>query len=580
METRLEEREGLPNSRLVAGSGNALASIPLPADGLPSSSGRMHQRRAALVLAVVCLLAYNANLRTIAASDTKPARYTPLGLWHFHTLNLAPMVPTVDALPALATSPYGSFSMYPIVLPIVISPLYLPADLYLDARGWDEDRLILVAAVMEKLVASSIATGAVLLVFFTLRRRLPLPVAKLLAIAFAFGTNTWVIASQALWQHGLGELLLATALFLVTGPPSRRRATLLGLVLVLAAFNRPPDAFFAATLGAYGLWWARRAWPWVVGPACVPLILLSWFNLAIFHSWLGGYTRAFHTVMGKSSIAEGIAALLVSPTRGLLVFTPFLVLLPLGLWAHWKEESDRPLAGLLTLAFLGQLLFYAQTDWRAGVSWGPRFLTDALPVLIWLLAPAYALLGTIGRRTLRVAIQASIVIQVIGAFWYVGSVDLAIFKPENNPGGTHAAAWDWGNLPFYDELRHSIIPPGFVHNLVRGGIDHFTVDGKVSLVASTNAELFLDGWALDHRTWPEQVMLSADGGPLCVSGAFVERSDVKKMLPGARPAGWSLWARLPRLSRGWHLIEVSGLDSGSRLWFPFARVHLRVVPAD
>jgi hypothetical protein len=34
------------------------------------------------VLGVLCLLVYNANLRTIGAGDTLPARYQPLILWH------------------------------------------------------------------------------------------------------------------------------------------------------------------------------------------------------------------------------------------------------------------------------------------------------------------------------------------------------------------------------------------------------------------------------------------------------------------------------------------------------------------
>ena len=40
-------------------------------------------------------------------------------------------------------------------------------------------------------------------------------------MAFAFGTDTWMISSQALWQHGSGELLVALAL-LLAWPAVRR----------------------------------------------------------------------------------------------------------------------------------------------------------------------------------------------------------------------------------------------------------------------------------------------------------------------------------------------------------------------
>ena len=75
---------------------------------------------------------------------------------------------------------------------------------------------------MEKISASFLASLASVLIFLVLRHennRWSLP----LAVAFAFGTNTWMISSQALWQHGTGELLIALALLLAVGRASRWR---------------------------------------------------------------------------------------------------------------------------------------------------------------------------------------------------------------------------------------------------------------------------------------------------------------------------------------------------------------------
>jgi hypothetical protein len=41
-----------------------------------------------ILLGLLCLLVYNANLRQIGAGDTLPARYLPFGLWRFGALNL------------------------------------------------------------------------------------------------------------------------------------------------------------------------------------------------------------------------------------------------------------------------------------------------------------------------------------------------------------------------------------------------------------------------------------------------------------------------------------------------------------
>ncbi len=61
---------------------------------------------------------------------------------------------------------------------------------------------------MEKLTASFLAALSVSLLYLLLRRRTAPPIALLLAVAYAFGTTTWVISSQALWQHGMAQVLV------------------------------------------------------------------------------------------------------------------------------------------------------------------------------------------------------------------------------------------------------------------------------------------------------------------------------------------------------------------------------------
>src|SRR5207245_6781690 len=64
-------------------------------------------------------------------------------------------------------------SLYPIVLPVLVAPLYLPAVACLHARGWSPSRLDWLARVMEKLSASLIAATAAALLFLLLWRRAP-----------------------------------------------------------------------------------------------------------------------------------------------------------------------------------------------------------------------------------------------------------------------------------------------------------------------------------------------------------------------------------------------------------------------
>src|SRR6185295_7589184 len=123
--------------------------------------------------------------------------------------------------------------------------LYLPAVGYLRPQGWTDGRLDHTARVMEKLSASLLAALSAALLYLLLRRRAAAPIALVLTLAYAFGTTTWVVSSQALWQHGMAELLVIGALLVLTAPPTAPRALLAGLLCGLIAGNRPPDAILA-----------------------------------------------------------------------------------------------------------------------------------------------------------------------------------------------------------------------------------------------------------------------------------------------------------------------------------------------
>src|SRR6202035_1793016 len=158
-----------------------------------SASGRQAPGRSdvpiSILLGLLCLLVYNANLRPIGAGDTLPARYLPLGIWRYGSVLLDPIR---DATAEGNAEPYWivpgraghSLSLYPVVLPVLVAPLYLPAVVYLHFRGWTAQRLLRVAIVMEKLTASLLAALATSLLYLLLRRRAQPANALLLTLAF------------------------------------------------------------------------------------------------------------------------------------------------------------------------------------------------------------------------------------------------------------------------------------------------------------------------------------------------------------------------------------------------------------
>ncbi|MBV8858367.1 MAG: hypothetical protein JOZ02_15650 [Acidobacteria bacterium] len=550
----------------------------------PSSGGslRFYLRSltAPVLLGLFCFLVYNANLRQIGAGDTLPARYQPLILWHDGTLALDANARLVahghsmtppGARPAYADGQVTYFepttywmvrtrhnqlaSLYPVVTPLLLAPLYAPAVLWLDAHGWEQPQVDRVAELMEKVSASLLASVASVLMYLLLRReriRWSLP----LAAAFAFGTNTWMISSQALWQHGTAELLIALALLLVVAPASDVRTALLGAVCVLIAANRPPDALIAGAVVLFAVWSRGRRALWLLAGAAVPLAALLYYNLDFIGHVAGGYAlgKAPNEIFFRRDWS-GVAGLLVSPTRGLLVFTPFLVFVPAGLIQRLRAPGTRGLAVALSLAAAAQLLVYSQTDWRAGVSWGPRYLTDLLPILLWMLAPAPLVLRPLARGLLVLAMAASVVVQFIGAFWYTTASDELIYA--GNPASMRGA-WNIHNIPFLTELSNPLVR-GRLQCRAVGSINRVgqTVLSDTGEVPDLQTGAVLEGWALACGNRPSELLLLIDGVVIGSTTDFLPRADVNEVMHTDSPSGWRVVANTRGVPTGERVLQLA-----------------------
>lgn len=422
--------------------------------------------RLAVLLGLAAFLLYNLNFRAISMGDCLPARFLPFAVLEEGSLHLDSVLEATHqghqaAYWILASKDGRHASMYPVVTPLLVTPLYIPAWLYLRHAGWTQERLAFAGLFMEKIAASAVAGLTVGLVFLALRRRMARRNALLLAAAFAAGTNTWVIGSQALWQHGTGELFAAAALLAITGRPSWWNLLLAGGAAGLLAASRPPDVVLSAGFALYALFWAKRRFPVFALAAAAPIVLTVAYNLWMFGNLSGGYgvIGAAQSSFFQGSMLVGIAGLLVSPGKGLFVFSPFLLFLPLLFRRSLADRPHRALTLCLVSSVILQILLYARVDWRAGYSWGPRFLTDMLPILVWMLAPIVESLGSRSRRLFVAAALFAVGVQAVGAFFYQGRSDILIY---HGPGEPELLAWRPSHAPFWAELETGLAPMPFL----------------------------------------------------------------------------------------------------------------------
>lgn len=535
--------------------------------------GWRHDVLAAVLLTLIVFLGFNANQRSIVAGDTIAARYLPFSVLQNRSVLLDPIVATVaqgrkvQTVEGEVTSAFwvvkvrdGHFvSLYPVTLPLLITPLYFPAVHYLEAYAWDPLLFDRVARVMEKVIASLMATASVVLLYFLLRRRSNLREAVLLSLVYAFGTTTWVISSQALWQHGLAQLLIVATLLLLTGTCTPLRAASVGLLCALIAVARPPDAILAAGLGLYGLWWAGRKSPLLLLAGLLPAALTLAYNLLAIGHFAGAYGLTVKPHSYNDDVLAGVAALLFSPTRGLFVFSPFLLFLPLYFGLVLRDRRYRGLTVAVSLAVIAQLIGYGMVDWRQGVSWGPRWLTDMLPLLIWMLPPIVAVLSRPAKAVFVAACGCAIAIQGVGAFWYTGISDSVLMTASEQVRDRMKPFWDVRNASFLVELQHARAPADLLVEL-QGNVDVINVVDVLSKpgtsISAVERHLEISGWALTDGRTPTDVAARIDGEEFVGTSQFFTRPDVVKTLGIDTAAGWKLHVPTAKLAPGAHVLTI------------------------
>jgi hypothetical protein len=408
------------------------------------------------LLFLTVVVVYVANGRTIGSGDTLPARYLPYSLLLEHHADLDEFPVLNDELarrnfPVLDGIPYflhyrrghylSAYSPGPalLALPIYAGPVLAGAP----AASW--------AARLEKLSAAAITALSVVCVFWALTGLVARRWALGIAAIYAFGTSSWSVSSQALWQHGPSQLFLALLLVcLVRGMRDERWLICAGFMASAAAVMRSTDALIGIPVVAWVLYARRHLTLRLVLAALAPVTALLLYNVGYFGSPLGpagsttAPTWAFFTL---SPSLDGLSGVLLSPGRGLFIYSPVLIFSVVGLlWGVRREPTMcKPLAlgVVLVLVVVGQWF-----RWWGGYGWGPRLLADVTPLLCFFL---YPLTDALDRHRVVKAVFVllaglSIAAHGLGAFLYDGRWDAAADVDRN-----HASLWSWrdGPLVFY-----------------------------------------------------------------------------------------------------------------------------------
>lgn len=208
----------------------------------------------------------------------------------------------------------------------------------------------------------------------------PLP-AALAALAGAFGSQVWSTASRGLWSVTWQMLLLALVLRSLAAHElrgTRLRPMLLATALSWAYFVRPTSALSVLAVSLYLLRHERRLFPRYASTGVLWLLGFVVYSRIHFAAWLPAYYEGGR--LSLEGFGSHLLGNLIAPSRGLLVFSPVLLLVAAGLLAYRARlPASRLLAPALLATSAHLAVVSAFPDWAGGHSYGPRMTADLVP---------------------------------------------------------------------------------------------------------------------------------------------------------------------------------------------------------
>jgi len=417
------------------------------------------------------------------------------------------------------------------------------------------------AALVGKAAAALFAALAAGALFAAAARRHGPSEGRWAGLALALGT-TLAAAAQAWSGEAAATCGVAVAVLLLVraeAEDSGAPAAASGLPLGLAVALQPSAAALALVLVlAVIVRWRARG-----------LLVLAWAApgaLVALGSVVAAATGAAAGAPAASG-PQGVLALLASPARGLLLFTPVALVALVGVVRALRQPTHRlwdqaPPSRLLPMACLAAAVAHVVWlavvgGWDEGSFWGPRLVSPAWPLLLLFLPEGFAALKLLAT----LLVVGSIGVQALGLLSYDGRWDRLYGA---SAGTRRAGTWDLRNGPIAFHARERVVritvPALEGRRLTsrerafspRGGAGSFVSFARLP-PSPTGVDATFDGLRFDGgaRFEAEKLVLSKEGDGL----GFRVRE-------GARPR--RLEFRIVGRGQGRIGVAESGSGSGTR----------------
>ncbi len=342
------------------------------------------QANSQLWLVMLCVLAFVLSYFSPLESTTGDSRGTLLTAQAIITQKTVALDAYKDTIADYAYRIYQKDGHYYYTYPLGTSLYAIPFVWMANLRGadmrnpTDDDHLQVLLACFTLVIVTVLLYSLARCFLDTLH-------SFLFTVAVVFGSSVISTMGIGLWNLNLEVIFILFTWLLICRAQQKRikpNAFLLGFLLFSAYLCRPSAAsFILATLGYLLL----TNWKLAVKVGAVSAVLLGGFilfSLRTYHSVLPWY---YLPGLKNPNFLLALYGHLFSPARGILVYSPYLVLTCVGAVCYIKRLYRDPLVGVAIGWFVFHWLAGSNfPQWWGGWCFGARLLLDALPALLLL----------------------------------------------------------------------------------------------------------------------------------------------------------------------------------------------------
>ncbi len=248
-----------------------------------------------------------------------------------------------------------------------------------------------------------------------------------LTTLYFFATPVISTGAVDLWQHTTLLPIFAFVIFVLHKKLYTKNRYLLpsyGL-LYYSFLVRPLAAIPIFFLALYLFIKDRKAFLKTVPIGALILILSSWYSLSVYGTFLMPY---YHYALGTDfpTFLEAFFGNLFSPARGILIHSPFLIFGILGIIYLFKHKNRILPLTIIAITLIHLITISRQTQWWAGVCFGPRFFTELMPFFILLIFYGYKYLKELKNKAFKTTLIAIFIVLASFSFYVhiKGSYDI------------------------------------------------------------------------------------------------------------------------------------------------------------